>query len=144
MALAHEQHTDHDQPVVTGYRQRLELAVRFAIVLAVIYAIPHIWWGFGVDWLAPGDMQSDDGLGANPAITFFAFYGMGALALFSALLTRNLIITFGRFLVSGMVSCPARMGHRDPAGDQGRHWPYRNLAGADWRPGLPFPGLRQQ
>jgi len=97
MTLAHEQHTDHDQPVVTGYRQRLELAVRFAIVLAVIYAIPHIWWGFGVDWLAPGDMQSDDGLGANPAITFFAFYGMGALALFSALLTRNLISPLGAF-----------------------------------------------
>lgn len=50
-----------------------------AVALAVVYAIPHIWWGLGVGWLAPGDLDSDEGLGSHPAITFFAFYGMGAL-----------------------------------------------------------------
>lgn len=68
----------------------LAIAARFAIALAVIYAIPHIWWGLGIDWLAPGDMRGDEGLGSNPAITFFAFYGMGALALLSAVFTWDM------------------------------------------------------
>lgn len=67
------------------------VAATCAIVLAVVYAIPHIWWGFGVGWLAPGDMRGDEGLGSNAAITFFAFYGMGALALFSAVLTWDMV-----------------------------------------------------
>lgn len=69
----------------------LGIAARSTVILAVIYAVPHIWWGLGIDWLAPGDMRGDEGLGSNPAITFFAFYGMGALALFSAVLTRDMI-----------------------------------------------------
>ncbi len=58
--------------------------------LAFLYAVPHVWWGFGVDWLAPGDMRREDGLGSHPAITAFAFYGMGVLAVFSAVLTKPL------------------------------------------------------
>ena len=68
----------------------LRLAGTFASVLAVIYAIPHVWWGLGIDWLAPADMRSGEGLGSHPAITLFAFYGMGALALVSAILTRDM------------------------------------------------------
>lgn len=74
-----------------GSGHALPIAAWFAIVLAVIYAIPHIWWGMGIDWLAPAGMSSDEGLGSHPAITFFAFYGMGALAIFSAVLTRDTI-----------------------------------------------------
>jgi hypothetical protein len=74
-------------PLAGRSRNGFDLASRAAIVLAVVYAIPHIWWGLGIDLLAPGDMRSDEGLGANPVITFIAFYGMGALALFSAVLT---------------------------------------------------------
>lgn len=68
----------------------LGLVGTFASGLAVIYAIPHIWWGLGIDWLAPGDMRSDEGLGSHPTITLFAFHGMGALALLSAVLTRDM------------------------------------------------------
>lgn len=68
----------------------LRLAGTFASVLAIIYAIPHVWWGLGIDWLAPADIRSDAGLGSHPAITLFAFHGMGALAFLSAILTRDM------------------------------------------------------
>lgn len=68
----------------------LNTAATIAIILAVIYAIPHIWWGFGINWLAPADMQSDQGLGSSSILTFIAFYGMGALAFLSAVLTWKL------------------------------------------------------
>lgn len=74
-----------------GGDHALMAAARFAIVLAVIYAIPHIWWGLGIDWLAPADLGSNRGLGANAVTRFIAFYGMGALALFSAVLVRDMI-----------------------------------------------------
>lgn len=83
-------HRGRTEPVSDRFHGAFAVTRTFAIVLAVIYAIPHIWWGLGIDWLAPGDMQSDKGLGSHPAITFFAFYGMGALALFSAVLTRDM------------------------------------------------------
>jgi len=79
---------DHRSSVDT---QRLRLSARVAATLAVIYAIPHIWWGLGVDWLAPGDMSGDSGLGSNDAIRFFAFYGMGFLAVVSAYLTIAMV-----------------------------------------------------
>lgn len=63
-----------------------DAVARLTTILAVIYAIPHIWWGFEVDWLAPGDMRREQALGSSPSLTF-AFHGMGALALFSAVLT---------------------------------------------------------
>ena len=68
----------------------LRLAGTFASGLAIIYAVPHVWWGLGVDWLAPSDMRSGEGLGSHPALTLFAFHGMGALALLSAALTRDM------------------------------------------------------
>jgi hypothetical protein len=30
-------------------------AARGATALAVLYALPHLWWGLGVDWPAPAD-----------------------------------------------------------------------------------------
>lgn len=72
-------------------RDRTRVAAGLSSLLAVAYAIPHIWWGLGSDWLAPGDMRGDTGLGSNPAITFFAFYGMGTLALCSAAFTLDMI-----------------------------------------------------
>lgn len=59
--------------------------------LAVLYAIPHIWWGLGSDWLAPGDMSSDSGLGSSSLLRFIAFYGMGALAILSAVMTFDMM-----------------------------------------------------
>lgn len=68
----------------------LDAAAMIAIILAVIYAIPHIWWGLGINWLAPADLRSDQGLGSSAILTFIAFYGMGALAFLSAILTWKL------------------------------------------------------
>lgn len=68
----------------------LDAAATIAIIVAMIYAVPHIWWGLGIDWLAPADMRSDQGLGSSPIFTFIAFYGMGALAFLSAVLTWKL------------------------------------------------------
>lgn len=69
----------------------LHAAAITAAVLAIVYAVPHLWWGWGASWLAPAGMDSDEGLGSHPAITFFAFYGMGALALLSAYLTWDMV-----------------------------------------------------
>jgi len=82
-------HAVDDKHMRTG-----NLAGVIATGLAVIYAIPHIWWGLGIGWPAPADLDSDQGLGSHPAITFVAFYGMGALALFSAVLTQAMMPRF--------------------------------------------------
>ncbi|MDQ3653506.1 MAG: DUF3995 domain-containing protein [Chloroflexota bacterium] len=93
-AQEHRAKPRYDTIGIERFRHAQNLSARLAIILAVIYAIPHIWWGFGVDWLAPGDMQGDDGLGSHPVITFVAFYGMGTLALLSAVLTVPLADPF--------------------------------------------------
>lgn len=85
-ASDHRRNTDSDRSRLT-----LRLAAWLAAALAVIYAIPHIWWGLGVGWLAPGDMSGDSGLGSNAALRLFAFYGMGFLALISAFLTAAMV-----------------------------------------------------
>ncbi len=96
MKIAQEHRTKprYDTIGFARFRHAQGLAAGLAIILAVIYAIPHIWWGLGIDWLAPGDVRSDDGLGSHPALTFVAFYGMGALALLSAVLTVPLVEPF--------------------------------------------------
>lgn len=83
------QRTQHLGQAPSSDRTRLLAGV--AAALAIVYAIPHIWWGLGIDWLAPGDMSGDSGLGSNAAIRLFAFYGMGLLALLSAVLTIAMV-----------------------------------------------------
>lgn len=68
----------------------LRLAAGLASLLAIVYAVPHVWWGLGVDWLAPGDMSGDTGMFRYPLVRLFAFHGMGIIAVISALLSLAL------------------------------------------------------
>lgn len=68
----------------------LRLAAGLASLLAIVYAVPHFWWGVGIDWLAPGDMSGDTGMFRFPLVKLFAFYGMGSIAIVSAALTLAL------------------------------------------------------
>jgi len=68
----------------------LRFTAGLASLLAIVYAVPHVWWGLGVDWLAPGDMSGDTGMFRYPLVRLFAFHGMGVIAVISALLSLTL------------------------------------------------------
>lgn len=88
----------------------LRLSAGLAGMLAIVYAVPHFWWGFGVEWLAPGDMSGDTGMFRFPLVRLFAFYGMGIIAVISAVLALALRQPWGNAVPRWLLMTHASLG----------------------------------
>src|ERR687885_2639813 len=83
-------------------RRRAARAAYAACAASLGYAVPHLWWGLGIPWAFPGDFADTP---TQPWMRALAFWGMGTLAVFGALLA--LVQPWGRMLPRRLLPVPA-------------------------------------
>ncbi|MFC9297917.1 DUF3995 domain-containing protein [Streptomyces sp. NPDC057011] len=75
-----------------------------AAASALAYAAPHFWWGAGVAAAFPGDFVTAPHDNMEAAI---GYWGMGAVAVFGAVLSLALARPWGRRLPASLLAVPA-------------------------------------
>ncbi|MEV7560210.1 DUF3995 domain-containing protein [Streptomyces sp. NPDC089795] len=75
-----------------------------AAVAALGYAAPHFWWGAGIGAMFPGDFAGAPQGNLEAAI---GYWGMGAVAVFGAVLSLALVRPWGRRIPALLIAVPA-------------------------------------
>ncbi|MFF3088503.1 DUF3995 domain-containing protein [Streptomyces nojiriensis] len=75
-----------------------------AAAAALGYAAPHFWWGAGVAAMFPGDFAGAPKDDMEAAI---GYWGMGAVAVFGAVLSLALVSPWGRRAPALLTAVPA-------------------------------------
>jgi hypothetical protein len=78
-----------------------------ASAAAVGYGLPHIWWGFGVPWMFPGEFADRP---SDLAVQLIAYWGFGGFSLLTALFGLALARHWGRGFPRWVLLIPAWAG----------------------------------
>ncbi|NRQ38936.1 DUF3995 domain-containing protein [Nonomuraea sp. NN258] len=70
---------------------------------AIVYGLPHLWWGMGVSAMFPGDFQAA-GQAGNAAV---GYWGFGVFSLVAAAGPLALVQKWGRIFPRWLVLIPA-------------------------------------
>ncbi|MEK4976932.1 MULTISPECIES: DUF3995 domain-containing protein [Bacillales] len=86
---------------------RMKKAGVVACIAAVLYALPHYWWGLGFGFAFPGDFQETPDDFWSHAI---GYWGMGTIAMLAAVFALAFARPWGRRLPKWMLVVPATAG----------------------------------
>lgn len=88
-------------------RSRARMAGYIAGMAALMYALPHFWWGLGIGLAFPGDFEGAPGEFWSVLI---GYWGMGVLAVFGALFALAFAMPWGERLPKLLLLIPAWIG----------------------------------
>lgn len=86
---------------------RMKKAGYAASIAAVLYALPHYWWGLGIGFAFPGEFQEAPDDFWTQAI---GYWGMGTIALVAAVFALAFARPWGLRLPKWLLVIPAAVG----------------------------------
>ncbi|MFE0560341.1 DUF3995 domain-containing protein [Paenibacillus sp. NPDC058910] len=86
---------------------RMKKAGYTACIAAVLYGLPHYWWGLGIGFAFPGDFQEAPDEFWTHVI---GYWGMGTLALLAAVFALAFARPWGLRLPKWLLIIPAAIG----------------------------------
>jgi hypothetical protein len=78
--------------VSKGDDRRAAWAANVASAAAVLYGLPHLWWGLGVDFMFPGDMAK----ASESGNAVLGYWGLGFFSILAAAGPQALVRPWGR------------------------------------------------
>ncbi|WP_447006958.1 hypothetical protein ACRAKI_11025 [Saccharothrix isguenensis] len=97
------EHTPADKPTAAEPRGRW--AAYTASTGAIVYGLPHLWWGMGVSATFPGDFEAATSSSTGSAA--IGYWGFGILSILAAAGPPALVQRWGRVFPRWLVLIPA-------------------------------------
>ncbi|WP_156323960.1 DUF3995 domain-containing protein [Bacillus sp. JCM 19034] len=85
----------------------LKTAAFTACMTAIVYALPHFWWGLGISLAFPGDFNS---VPNDPVGNFIAYWVMGIISLAAAVFAFAFVLPWGKRIPRLLLLIPAWLG----------------------------------